>query len=47
VKENKWRILIGEDAKALDKWVRESPEDAYNISYNLEKRKEEGEEFEL
>ena len=32
VKENKWRILIGEDAKALDKWVRESPEDAYNIS---------------
>ena len=40
VKENKWRILIGEDAKALDKWVRESPEDAYNISYNLEKRKE-------
>ena len=42
VKENKWRILIGEDAKALDKWVRESPEDAYNISYNLEKRKEEG-----
>ena len=41
VKENKWRILIGEDAKALDKWVRESPEDAYNISYNLEKRKEE------
>ena len=22
VKENKWRILVGEDAKALDKWVR-------------------------
>ena len=43
VKENKWRILVGEDAKALDKWVRESPEDAYNISFNLEKRKEEGE----
>ena len=42
VKENKWRILVGEDAKALDKWVRESPEDAYNISFNLEKRKEEG-----
>jgi short-subunit dehydrogenase len=43
VKENKWRILVGEDAKALDRWVRESPEDAYNISFNLEKRKEEGE----
>ena len=40
VKENKWRILVGEDAKALDKWVRESPEDAYNISFNLEKRNE-------
>jgi len=40
VKENKWRILVGEDAKALDKWVRKSPEDAYNISFNLEKRNE-------
>ena len=40
VKENKWRILVGEDAKALDEWVRKSPEDAYNISFNLQKRNE-------
>ena len=44
VKENKWRILVGEDAKALDKWVRESPEDAYNISFDGERRKEDLEE---
>ena len=40
VKNNKWRILVGEDAKALDKWVRESPEEAYNISYDGQSRSE-------
>ena len=40
VKNNKWRILVGEDAKALDKWVRESPEEAYNISFDGQRRSE-------
>ena len=40
VKNNKWRILVGEDAKALDKWVRESPEEAYNISFDGQIRSE-------
>lgn len=40
VKNNKWRILVGEDAKALDKWVRESPEEAYNISFDGQSRSE-------
>jgi len=38
VKNNQWRILVGEDAKAIDKWVRESPEDAYNITFDLQNR---------
>ena len=38
VKENKWRILIGDDAKAIDEMVRRDPEEAYNIMFNGEKR---------
>ena len=30
VKENKWRILIGPDAAALDRRVRDNPEKAYD-----------------
>ncbi len=29
VRNDEWRILVGEDAKALDRMVRESPENAY------------------
>jgi len=30
VKENNWRILIGPDAEALDRRVRDNPEKAYD-----------------
>jgi hypothetical protein len=33
VKEKRWRILVGEDAKNLDKKVRESPEKAYDPDF--------------
>ena len=33
VRNEEWRILIGDDAKALDRMVRESPEDAYERSF--------------
>ena len=38
VKRKEWRILVGDDAKAIDEWVRGAPEDAYNISFNGERR---------
>jgi len=38
VRENRWRILIGDDAKAIDEIVRRDPEEAYNIMFNGEKR---------
>ena len=33
VREEKWRILVGEDAKELDLRVRENPEEAYDIDF--------------
>lgn len=33
VRNDEWRILVGEDAKALDRMVRESPETAYEKSF--------------
>lgn len=33
VKENRWRVLVGEDSVLLDKMVRESPEEAYEESF--------------
>ncbi|MFO7964127.1 MAG: SDR family oxidoreductase [Desulfobacterales bacterium] len=33
VRNNQWRILVGEDAKRLDCMVRESPEEAYEVSF--------------
>ena len=30
VRENRWRILVGDDAHALDRIVRENPEDVYD-----------------
>jgi NAD(P)-dependent dehydrogenase (short-subunit alcohol dehydrogenase family) len=33
VKQERWRILVGEDAKVLDRLVRENPEEAYEASF--------------
>ena len=33
VREERWRILVGEDAKTLDRLVREAPEEAYEPSF--------------
>ncbi len=48
VREEKWRILVGEDAEALDNLVREIPEEAYEPSF-LEKIQAQGQldQFEL
>jgi hypothetical protein len=40
VKNKQWRILVGDDAKAIDEWVRNDPENAYNITFHGEKRGE-------
>ncbi|KAI9033012.1 hypothetical protein DFJ74DRAFT_726111 [Hyaloraphidium curvatum] len=33
VKKEKWRVIVGDDAKLLDKMVRETPEEAYEESF--------------
>ena len=33
VREERWRILVGDDAHRLDELVREAPEDAYNEDF--------------
>jgi NAD(P)-dependent dehydrogenase (short-subunit alcohol dehydrogenase family) len=33
VRNDQWRILVGEDAKILDRMVRESPEEAYEMPF--------------
>jgi NAD(P)-dependent dehydrogenase (short-subunit alcohol dehydrogenase family) len=33
VREDRWRILVGEDAHILDRMVREAPEEAYEPSF--------------
>jgi hypothetical protein len=33
VRQNRWRILVGDDALALDRLVRENPEEAYEASF--------------
>ncbi|HSI02424.1 MAG TPA: SDR family NAD(P)-dependent oxidoreductase [Reyranella sp.] len=33
VKAERWRILVGEDAKKIDEWVRRSPEQAYDVDF--------------
>ena len=37
MKRKEWRILVGEDAKAIDQWVRNDPENAYEITFHGEK----------
>ncbi len=33
VREGRWRILVGEDARVLDRMVREDPENAYGVEF--------------
>ena len=33
VKADRWRILVGEDARRLDDLVRQSPERAYDVDF--------------
>ncbi len=33
VRENRWRVLVGEDAKQLDEAVRATPEEAYEAAF--------------
>ena len=33
VRNNRWRILVGDDAQALDRLVREAPEEAYEPAF--------------
>jgi hypothetical protein len=33
VRHDKWRILVGEDAKILDEMVRQDPQGAYSIDF--------------
>ena len=33
VRNNTWRILVGQDAEILDRLVRENPEEAYEPSF--------------
>jgi len=33
VREERWRILVGQDAQILDRMVREAPEEAYEASF--------------
>ena len=33
VREERWRILVGEDAQVLDRLIRENPEEAYEASF--------------
>ena len=42
VREERWRILIGDDAHRLDEMVRESPEDAYSEGF-MERLREQAE----
>jgi hypothetical protein len=33
VREERWRILVGEDALMLDQMVRATPEEAYEVAF--------------
>jgi hypothetical protein len=35
VKNNEWRILVGEDAKILDEMIRANPWDAYKPEFHV------------
>ena len=33
VKADRWRILVGEDARKIDEMVRQTPEQAYDVDF--------------
>ena len=33
VRKERWRILVGKDAEAIDRLVRETPEEAYEVAF--------------
>jgi hypothetical protein len=33
IRQDAWRILVGEDAKTLDRMVRAAPEEAYELAF--------------
>lgn len=35
VRENRWRILVGDDAHRLDRYVRSDPENVYNETFSM------------
>ena len=41
VREERWRVLVGKDAEALDRRVREAPEEAYEQSF-VDKLRQDG-----
>jgi hypothetical protein len=40
VRNERWRILVGEDAEILDRYVREDPEMAYDPAFTERLQKE-------
>lgn len=42
VREGRWRILVGDDARVLDRMVRDAPEDAYEESFMARQLQEGG-----
>ncbi|MCO5129583.1 MAG: SDR family NAD(P)-dependent oxidoreductase [Xanthobacteraceae bacterium] len=42
VRADRWRILVGHDAELLDRWVRETPEAAYEPEFHARVAKEAG-----
>jgi NAD(P)-dependent dehydrogenase (short-subunit alcohol dehydrogenase family) len=40
VRDERWRILLGDDARVLDRLVRESPEEAYEESFMVKLREQ-------
>ena len=47
VKANQWRILVGDDARILDRLVRESPEEAYTNEFRKRLADEGGFQLEI
>jgi hypothetical protein len=47
VKAERWRILVGTDAEALDRLVRESPETAYDSDFLERMRQQPGVNWQL
>ena len=40
VRDERWRVLLGDDAQVLDRLVRENPEEAYEESFMVKLREQ-------